>query len=163
MERICAWCQKRLTPSGNSNGATTHGICQSCQDKLFVAKRYGLKDFLDTIDKPLLLVKDDGTICTGNKTAENMLGKTLPDIEGFPGGIVVECVHAVLPEGCGHAIHCVGCTVRQTVMTTFDTNQPTIKVPASLDTHTGHVDFHISTIPVNGYVILRVDAVNPTS
>lgn len=163
MERICAWCQKQLEPFSNGDATKTHGICQLCQDELLGVKRHRFNDFLDTINKPLLVVDDDGMILTGNKASQDMLGKILPDIEGLPGGIVFECINANLPGGCGHTIHCVGCTVRQTVMSTFDTGQPIVKASALLETHTGDIDFHISTIPVNGYVILRIDAVNPDS
>ena len=161
MERICAWCQKPLTSQNTHEeiSGTTHGICLSCQDKLLGVKRYEFNNFLDSFAHPIFVVNDEGIILTDNKTGQQMLGKSLPEIENFPGGIVFECVNAALPGGCGNTIHCVGCTVRNTVMETLYTGQPSVKVPASLETHTGQIDFHISTIPANGYVLLRIDEV----
>lgn len=166
MKRICAWCQVTLelaeVDKATSSDAT-HGICEACQDQLLGVKRHVFNDFLDSFPQPVFLVNAEGTILTANETAQHMLGKALPDIENFPGGVVFECVNAALPGGCGNTVHCVGCMVRNTVMRTFDTGQPALKVPASLETHTGEIDFYISTIRANDYVLLRVDAVNPVS
>ena len=171
MNRICAWCN---SPMGQiyddpelmgSNGASanssatavTHGICPTCTENLMGRRRHEFNAFLDTFTQPILVVAADGRVRTANQIAQAMLGKSLPDIEGLPGGDVFECVNASLPKGCGNTIHCVGCTVRQTVMDTMHTKKAHHRVPASLETHSGQIDFLITTVPSGEFVMLRVD------
>lgn len=163
MKRICAWCKRPLaeqTTGDTDYLGITHGICSQCQYDLLNIKRYQFHEFLDTFETPILIVNQDGRIQTANDRAQNMLGKSLADIEGYPGGEVFECVNASLPEGCGNTIHCIGCTVRRTVMKTMDNGRSYNHVPASLDTQGGPINFHISTERLGDVVMLRIDDVN---
>lgn len=160
MTRICAWCKQPLAPSESGHSPQspiTHGICLQCSEKLTGETKHQLPEFLDTFSEPILLVGPDGAIGAANKSAQEMLGKPLANITGYPGGEVFECVNASLPEGCGNTIHCLGCTVRNAVMHTLETGQKNEHVPATLDTHKGSISFRISTERMRGVVLLRVE------
>ena len=91
------------------------------------------------------------------------LQKELPHIEGFKGGDVFECAYAKLPEGCGETNHCDGCSIRKTVMDTFQTGKSHLKTPAYLfhgiPDNNDEIRFLISTEKVKDVVLLRIDEV----
>ena len=124
-----------------------------------------LREYLDHLEAPVLVVNGDGVVKTANKVAQDLLQKDLSEIEGYLGGKVFECVHSTEPGGCGETIHCSGCAIRRTVMETLNTGNNQLRVPASLDckTHTGVCGIHylISTEKLGEVVLLRVDEVNP--
>jgi hypothetical protein len=120
-----------------------------------------LQKFLDGLGVPVLVVDGEGTVRTANMKARGILGKELPEIEGYPGGNVIECVNASSPEGCGNTMHCKACTIRQTVMETFATGRGRSSVPAYPDIHTSsgprRFRFQISTEKIQDVVLLRLD------
>lgn len=118
MKIVCAWCQKDMgskLSEENSEGLLSHGVCKECFGALIGPKKLPLKDFLDSIEIPVFVVGLDVTMHYANKHAREFLQKEMPSIEGFWGGDVFECAYAKLREGCGKTIHCVGCTIRNTV------------------------------------------------
>ena len=166
MKRVCGWCKADIGTVGSvqcSSDAITHGICNDCMSKLLMPLSVSLRDFLESIDAPVLVVNEAGELYSANKTALLLLQKELTDIEGCSGGDVFECAFASLPEGCGKTIHCNGCTIRNTVMNTLQSGTSHLKTPAYLfrgnPESPQDIPFLISTEKVGDFVLLRVDSV----
>ena len=167
MKRVCAWCQKDMgtTPSTNSSESIiTHGICGECAREILERQGVDLRTFLDNLAAPVIVVDEAGNVSNANKQARVLLKKDLPDIKGSRSGNVFECIHAKLPEGCGKTIHCDGCTIRMTVMDTFQSGKSHLKTPACLcrgtPDHCTIIDILISTEKIRDVVLLRIDKMN---
>jgi hypothetical protein len=170
MKRICAWCGEDLgeAESGQQEQwVITHGICRNCAYHLFAQTGMPLLEYLDGLGVSIVVVDAQGVVQTANEPARALLQKDLPEIEGYKGGDVFECQYAKLPEGCGHTVHCSGCAIRRTVMSTFHTGQNRSRVPACLNREASdgihETQFLISTEKVGDVVLLRIDAVVDTS
>jgi PAS domain-containing protein len=166
MRRVCAWCDKTLgtvSSDVHSDAVITHGICDKCAFHLRAQVGMPLRDFLDGLGVPVLLVDSDGNIKTANKAVRQILKKDLPLIEGYKGGDVFECSHARLPGGCGKTVHCSGCTIRRTVMETLHSGKSHEKAPASLNRKSRDgsqpLRLLISTEKVRDVVLLRIDEI----
>ena len=167
MIHVCAWCKKVLG-SENSDEKTdrtiTHGICRECADKFKYPQEIPFKHFLDKLSVPILAVNNEGIVVTANEEVCSLLGKNLFQIEGNPGGNVIECVNARLPGGCGKQIHCKSCTIRNTVMHTHATGQSHLKVKAypdiQMDDMVKTLSVEISTEKIGDVVLLRIDEMN---
>ena len=165
MKKMCAWCGTEIGPVGASkpDDAVTHGICDNCLDNFIFQEGVDLREFLDTLAAPILMVDSERVVRIANKTASALLGKQPDEIEGYRGGEVFECEYARLPEGCGQTVHCAGCAIRRTVMETLATGKSFSRVPATLRRHTPEepqdVRFLISTEKVADTVLLRVDEI----
>ena len=103
-------------------------------------------------------------ICTANRQTRQLLHKQLVDIEGRPGGDVIECAYAKLPEGCGNTVHCMSCTTRITVTETMNTGRNFTWMPAYPDIQTlsgvKTPCFLITTEKIADFVLLRIDDIN---
>jgi hypothetical protein len=164
MKRVCAWCKKELgmvDSQADCENVITHSICGSCRDNVLFQMGVELREFLDSLKLPIVVVNQEGTIVTGNGQARKLLRKRLPEIEGYQGGEVFECAYARLPEGCGNTMHCSGCTIRRTVMETHETGRNLLKVPATLNQNNPHdpkkIRLLVSTERLADLVLLRID------
>ena len=169
MTKICAWCSKSMGGSRSetsSDPIISHGICEKCANELFITLGDDLKEFLDSLNEPVVVVDSDVCVKTANNQAQSFLNKKLLKIVGYKGGNVFECANATLPGGCGKTIHCSGCTIRRTITDTFQSGKSHLKVPAFL--HRGIpeeslvVSMLISTEKVENVVLLRIDEVDGT-
>lgn len=120
-----------------------------------------LMDFIDGLNAAVVVVDATGSVSSANKQARELLRKDLPEIEGFKGGDVFECAYANLPEGCGNTVHCDGCTIRNTVMDTFQTGKSHLKIPAYLihgiPGNSQEIQYVISTEKVKDVVLVSID------
>lgn len=166
MKKVCAWCTKELEAmqdlsNRDLNSKISHGICYECANKMYKDIGVKLGRFLERIMAPVVILSGTGKIKTANKLAQEFLNKGLTDIEGNDGGVVFECAYSKLPEGCGKTIHCSGCTIRNTVMNTFNSGKSHINVPAYLNIgnteNPQKIELLISTEKANDVVLLRVD------
>lgn len=167
MKCLCSRCRCLINEDSADTAAEriiTHGVCDKCADLVLWPNRPLLTDFLDGFDAPVAVVNSLGVVLTANRLARTLLQKELPDIEGFQGGNVFECAFAKLPEGCGMTLHCDGCAIRNTVMSTMVSGKSCLNVPAGLSrgTTNEHQDirFVISTEKVREVVLLRIDNVS---
>ncbi len=166
MRRICAWCQVEL-PSFETESHTeetvSHTICPACANNLFSQQGVSLLTYLDSLPQPIALVNEEGVVRTINLAAQRMLGKTPSEVADQLGGVVFECAHARQPGGCGHTLHCSGCTIRRSVTETATTGRSCFQVPASLTTLDSPlaIDMTITTVKSGEMVLLRIDAVHP--
>lgn len=154
----------RAHGESGSDYLITHSICENCKDNMTFQLGVDLAVFIDSLKQPIVVIDREGTVVTGNDQAKTFLRKALPDMKGYKGGEVFECAYARLPEGCGHTIHCSGCTIRRTVMKTHGTGKSFLKVPASLKRKAPEapetINLLISTERINDMVLLRIDQVN---
>ena len=167
MRTICCVCgvdlgEKPANPTNDD--LVSHGYCKSCAHHFLAQIGMSLPEYIEGIDVPVVAVTKNRTISFANSKAQSLLGKTLPQMQGFLGGEVFECEYARLPEGCGNLVHCSGCTIKNTVLDTIKTGKNHEKVPAYLDQHvddgSSRMDLAISTEKKGGVVFLRVDAIN---
>lgn len=101
-----------------------------------------------------------------NDSALAALGKTRESTVGLRGGEIIECANSRLPGGCGRTVHCVACTLRNSVRETYETGQGVSRVPAWIGLH-GEADeiartrlrLLISTEKAGDVVLLRLDEV----
>lgn len=132
MRIVCAWCAETIA-SGKPDDAISHGICPACSKMLLEQHRLRLDDLLDQVPVPVVAFKPDLTALCANSAARrnSQIAATL--ITDLPVGNIIECVHAVAPEGCGRTIHCSGCTIRRMIADThrdgrarqaYDVTQP---------------------------------------
>ncbi|NTV48475.1 MAG: hypothetical protein HGB32_09970 [Geobacteraceae bacterium] len=146
---------------GQSGNSITHGICARCKDKILGPEKIELMTFLDSLNMPIVLVDAMGMAETANKAARKILKKELPEIVGFAGGVIFECAYSILPEGCGKTIHCSGCTIRNTVMDTFQSGNSHLEIKALLNQGTSdkneEVFYLISTEKAGDVVLLKID------
>lgn len=135
MQRICAWCQRRIdgradggNPDGGPAGRISHGICVSCADALTSDSGTPVAEFLRSLDQPTVLVDEDRVVGAFNRAAETLAGG---DADGRKIGLVFECIYAHDADDCGVSIHCSGCTIRHAVSHTYETGEP-VSAPATL-------------------------------
>lgn len=168
MKRICAWCNVDLNdveipPLGNA--PVSHGICQKCSAKFMSEVKFPIVKFLDKFSQPIVVVNPDGKVATANQNAQRLLGKTLPDIMGLPGGDVFECEHSYLPAGCGNTEHCAGCSIRRTVMDCMSSGIGRASTTAVLNQRTPSgtqiLRLKITTEKVGDVVLLQLDSILP--
>ena len=163
MRRICAWCKKELTPREDmsTEREITHGICSICALKFTSNVPKKVKDMLDIITEPVLVIDALGMVKTANESGLKLLGKDLGSIEEHLGGDVLECAYAKLPEGCGRTEHCKTCAIRNVLMDTLTHDRSYKKVPAyqKIRTPNGEriIRFFISTEKVGEQILLRID------
>ena len=165
MRKVCAWCKKPLDDKQGplrDNEPISHGICQKCAFHVKASSNgVPLKSFLEQFNAPVLCISREATVVTLNEKASRMLQKDLSQVFGKKGGMVFECEYAYLPEGCGRTVHCSGCTIRKSVMDTFETGQSHEKVPALWNHRIeGKIGFLISTEKVGECILLRIDDVD---
>ncbi len=165
MRRICAWCKKELTPREDmgTEKEITHGICSLCALKFSSGVPKTIKNMLDLIDEPVLVMDSLGVIKSANDSGLKLLGKDLESVENHLGGDALECSYAQLPEGCGRTEHCRTCAIRNVLMDTLAHDRCYKKVPAYQRIRTSRGDrimrFYISTEKVGEQIFLRIDDV----
>ena len=164
MGKKCDWCGKCLDNTDSNplpDRVITHSICGGCRKKVLGELSIPMEEFLEGFDQPVLLVAPEPRVLTANTAARNLLGKDLSHIEGYKGGQIIDCAYARTPEGCGNTIHCESCTIRNSVLQTFETGKPVVEMPAYPDIQ--HLDetktycIRISTEKLGELVLLRID------
>lgn len=172
MRVVCAGCGADLgeKPSDSlGEDAISHGICEPCAVRFLAQIGVPIDEYLESLAVPTVLVTQEGAVNSANSQALTLLGKELAHIQGQPGGNVFECAYAELPEGCGHTVHCSGCTIRNTVTDTWETGEPRVRVPAYLQQSSGagaekkpvRLELLISTEKRGGVVFLSIEEIGP--
>ena len=130
IKTICAWCGQTI--QGGDDHPISHGICHSCFSDLLSQDSISLKEFVEGIEVPVLVVDDDVRAALANNKTESLLQMESREILDRKGGEIFACVNSHGPGGCGESIHCLGCTLRNSVEDTYRTGIPHIDVPATL-------------------------------
>lgn len=170
MKLVCAWCGVSIDRPGYGQTLdlnTSHGMCLACSEAIVSQERgVPLQHLLDGIPIPILLIDSNDAVVTMNARACETLGHKFDTDVTRSLGPVFDCVHSRMPEGCGRTIHCSGCVIRRSAVTTFETGGPQILVPATLSVENpdGISDalLSITTVKGDGVVFLRIEG-NPES
>jgi PAS domain-containing protein len=159
---ICSYCRKTIGEKEPINDETvSHGMCQECYDYYEEqVKGLSLDKFLDKFEVPLLIVDKDGRIVAANKMLENMTGRSHREAFGLLGGEIMECAYARLPEGCGETVHCLACSIRNTIMATMESGEPQKQVPVKLRRENKEIEMVISTEKIGSFVRIIIENVN---
>ncbi len=167
MKRTCAKCKKELTPKAlrPAPNRITGGICGDCLKEIFTDQPQTVREILDSLEAPVLLLDKGYLIRGANEPARKILGRPLADIENFLPGEAMECINARLPGGCGKTVHCQACTLRLVLNQTIKSGEDLEKVPAYQDVFQkdGSVARQfllISTEKLEDFVLLRIDEVD---
>ncbi len=165
MKVVCAWCGSAIERSGYErmpDSSVSHGLCPTCSQVLD-SQECGvpLPRHIDGIPIPILLVDANNTTLAMNAKACEILGRAPESSTGAHFGLVFDCVHYSLPEGCGRTVHCSGCVIRKSVAATFDTGEPQVLVPATLSINNAdqlsNAVLTITTVKKDGVVLLRIE------
>lgn len=170
MKLICAWCGVTIDRPGYGltlDPNTSHGMCPDCSEAVTSQERgVPLQRHIDGIPIPVFLTDRDEAVVAMNAKACEVTGKRSVVTGKQVFWQVFDCIHSRLPEGCGRTIHCSGCVIRRSIVTTFDTGKPQIRIPATLniDSHDKLSDavLAITTLKRDGIVLLRVEKVEGT-
>lgn len=133
MRYVCSFCNTEYAPPVGDDEIISHGICKSCYNRAKASLGVDLREFLDMLDHPVILVDHDARVLSSNEEAALMVGKDQAELIGKLGGEVFECENAFLAEGCGKTVHCSGCVIRNSVNETFLTGEPVNCRPATLN------------------------------
>ncbi|MBW1636972.1 MAG: hypothetical protein JRJ68_11940 [Deltaproteobacteria bacterium] len=166
MRRVCAWCKKnmgKLPLDTQARKTVSHGMCEECANRIFAELGMESRSFLDDLAAPVLVVDQSGKVLFANRLARILLKKDLEDIKDYQMGDVGQCMHANLPSGCGKTVHCGQCTIRATVMDTFQSGISKLEerayINCGIPENYKKIDLLISTEKTNGIVLLRIDEV----
>jgi PAS domain-containing protein len=154
-----------MPPEAVAQRTITGSVCEECLQHVDAQSGMPLRDFLDTLGVPVLMVDSDMVVTTANKSLLALFGKNFSQVRGQRGGDVFECAYARLPEGCGRTVHCSGCTIRRAVTETFTTGRSLQRVLAYLNrdavTQFQQLGMLVSTEKMMGMVLLRIDYIGP--
>jgi hypothetical protein len=163
MKKVCSWCQKELSPGdGSDQKIISHGICKPCMFHVRAGMGMEFSEYLSGLGVPIAVLDCGRHVQLATATLKQILGKNDAQIIGNLGGVVFECEYSYLPEGCGNTTHCGGCTVKNTVIETYDEGKSHSAVEAYLNQRTPgggmrKLKLTISTEKMNDVVLLRVD------
>jgi len=134
MKRVCAWCNKAMSPvkteSKASTNVLTHSICSDCSDNLDFQLGVSLTTYLDSFKIPVVALDGNGLLIGVNRAATEIYkGKAAIEPAEWQEK-VFECAHARLPQGCKKAVHCSGCAIRIVTSESFRSGASTSDVPA---------------------------------
>jgi PAS domain-containing protein len=160
---VCAYCRKTISDDRQGGECdVSHGMCPSCADHYErLWQGMPLSEYLDTIDRPVIMVNGDGAVVAANQKLAALFGREKAEMRGLLEGEAMACVHSRLPEGCGKTVHCRECTVRRAVESVARTGKPLQRITAYLDTKDGRVDLRISVKAKDGLVRVVVEEMKP--
>lgn len=170
MKLICAWCGVTIDRPGYGlalDPNTSHGMCPDCSEAVISQERgESLQRHIDRIPIPIFLVDGDEAVVAMNAKACEETGKKSIATGKQLFGQVFDCIHSRLPQGCGRTIHCSGCAIRRSIVTTFDTGEPQIRTPATLNIDSrdrlSDAVLAVTTLKRDGVILLRVEKVEGT-
>jgi len=164
MLRVCAWCNKPMSPVRTGGKASknlvTHSVCSDCADNLDFQLGVSLKEYLDSLKIPIIALNSNGAVIAINSAALSIY-KDKSGIELIEWKEkVFECAHVRLPEGCRKAVHCSGCAIRFVAADTFRSGESQYNVPALLDHCSADLneetELLISADKIDNIVFLRI-------
>lgn len=128
MKVKCAWCQIDIpgidSQKVESEFPVSHGVCKDCSKLLLAEMATPLSEFLDTFDVPVMLVDNLNNLMVTNRIAQTTFPVKLGDVDKNKIGQILGCVHSEEPDGCGATVHCQGCVIRKSILSTDLTGKP---------------------------------------
>jgi hypothetical protein len=164
MKIVCAWCNKVLTEYESYRHTVSHGICPECLRGLVgVGAEISLKDFIDRLGFPVMLVDRSASVQRVNGMAAQAFGRPGSQLEDVAVGLAIECQNAFAPGGCGRMEHCAGCVLRGTILGTHADGQPRYGVYSRHEVMTAQgaapKRFRFSTSLIGDAVMLAIEEV----
>ena len=163
MKRVCAWCNKMMSPAKSGKSETelvTHSICSDCADNLDFQLGVSLRRYLDGLKVPIIALDRSGQVIAVNAAAARLSGKAAGKLPVEWQDKIYECAHARLPLGCKTTVHCSGCAIRIATTNTFNTGISTRDLPAHLNhcssDENEKIELLISTDKIDNLVFLRI-------
>ncbi len=92
-----------------------------------------LNSIFENLPLILILINKDGRVENINRATSITLGKEKTDSIGLLGGELFGCMNSLKDEGCGKNRECSECTVRNSVMYTFETGENIYKREGELE------------------------------
>ena len=131
MKYVCAWCGKVLNSSDNApSRPISHGMCRDCLNAMLPeeieAEGQALRDLLDRIAAPVMMVDANSVVLGANREAAQALGHDASTMRGMRPGDAIHCVNANLPGGCGEQSVCIDCVLRNSVVHTHETGDAVV-------------------------------------
>jgi hypothetical protein len=167
MKRVCAFCDKILSPDTEDDGRISHGICPTCFNHAKASLGVDLNEYISMLEEPVILVDSDMHFLAANTESKRITGKEVENVTGIIGGEVFECENATLPGGCGKTVHCSGCVIRNSVSETFKTGNSVNKRPATLHQIKAGVSLPLnmllSTRKAGGVVLLQIELISKSN
>ncbi|MBS3742391.1 MAG: PAS domain S-box protein, partial [Candidatus Cloacimonetes bacterium] len=113
-----------------------------------------LSTIYENVPLIMMLVDKERRVKKINGSGEKFTGRSAIELLGMKGGEALRCLHHLDdPRGCGFGEFCEECKVRNTVLDTFKTGEPHIKVEATLpfkiDGEKKNLTFLVSTSLLN--------------
>ncbi len=165
MKKICAWCKNdlgKICSQSHGDEIISHGLCDACSHKILMEMDIPFQDFMNSLDAPVVVVDSDRNVLSANTLALDLLGINGSDYSDYKAGDILQCVYASHPGGCGGTVHCNGCTIKSTVMDTYQTGKSHISEPSYVNRKTPEgverISLHVSTEKVSRFVFLRIDS-----
>lgn len=165
MRTVCGWCgceMGEVPDERPGGGGVSHGICESCAAFFENNRGVGIREFVEGLKAPVLIVDGDIRVELANGAARHWVDLKLVELEGLLVGDVLECAQARMPGGCGGAHICVlGCALRRCILETLATGRPMEGIEARQEVLTGkglrEMRLWFSTARADGRVLLRID------
>lgn len=165
MKRVCAWCKKDMgfiEDQMHDEHVITHGICDPCARKFSLGISQSLRDFIDELEVPVVVFKNDEKALTANAMACEILHKKFPEIEDCRNGDIIGCPNAKKAGGCGKQVECASCVIRESILHTLKTGESRENIQAfpDIEMFGGEMTrkrIAISTERVGEVVMLRID------
>lgn len=113
-----------LAEDPSRDEAVSYGICPECMEALLGPSRVIMREFLNSIELPVLVTDEQQGIRQANHAAERLLGKPLSRLQAKRIGIAIECIHAGVMGECGESPYCAGCAFRTCIRDTYYDGKP---------------------------------------
>lgn len=163
MKRVCAWCNKPMSPvrsKGKAGSMVSHSICSDCADNLDFQLGVPLQTYLDSLAIPVVALDGSGALIGVNRAATELYkGKAVIDHVEWQEK-VFECAHARLPHGCNKTVHCSGCAIRIAATASFGSGESVRDLPANLNHCSADLDEQaellISAEKIDSIVFLKI-------
>jgi hypothetical protein len=118
---------------------------------------------LDSLPMAVIVVDADRKVIQVNSPTLEFIGKTVEDVLGRMGGDAFNCPHINdHPDGCGHGPKCVGCDLKNAVVTTLDTGKSIKRLDISMvlidnKTHDLTITTNLATLQDKKVVLLAIE------
>jgi hypothetical protein len=131
MEQTCMWCSQEpgtVGEVGNRDQGPAPSVCGCCSEHFTLPPDGPLQKDLDRHPCPVFVldIYAGSSMITKavNKQACEWTRKGAHELIQHLCGNAIECLHAYLPEGCGHADACGSCAIKQAIITTHESGEP---------------------------------------
>ncbi len=161
MKIICSYCRLDLGEKEPfEDKSLSHSICPKCMDyQQIMMEGLSIEQYLDILEVPVVIINDESRVVGINNLAEKLIGKSHNETSGLLGGEAMNCVFAMLPEGCGNTVHCNTCTIRRAVMSVMESGIPKRHIPVNLSQESQELNMIISAEKIDGIIRMRIEKV----